>query len=67
MVYERLYYQKLVLVTLTYLIRGHARLFIFGNFSTLDTLIRASLFINFPEIFIPPRLLELYRMSLFLK
>ena len=32
--------------TLTYLIKGHARLLIFENFSTLDVLIRACPFIN---------------------
>ena len=45
------------LPTLSFLINGHARLLIFGNFSTLDTLIRASPFINFRENFHPPRLL----------
>ena len=33
--------------TLTFLIKGDACLLIFGFFSTLDTLIRASPFINF--------------------
>ena len=43
--------------TLTFLINGEARLLILGNFSTLDTLIRASPFIQFWKIFLPPRLL----------
>ena len=38
-----------LLHTLTYLIRGHARLLILNKNSTLDTLIRASPFINFQE------------------
>ena len=41
-----------------YLIAGHARLFISDDFSTLDTLIRASPFINFSKIFFSPRLLQ---------
>ena len=48
---------KLGQYTLTFLINGEARLLILGNFSTLDTLIRASPFIYFWKIFLPPRLL----------
>ena len=48
---------NLVATTLTFLINGDARLLIFGFFSTLDTLIRASPFINFWEKFHPPLLL----------
>ena len=48
--------------TLTYLIAGHARLFISEKISTLDTLIRASPFINFSKIFFPPRLLQSPRL-----
>ena len=44
--------------TLTYLINGHARLFISEKFSTLDTLIKAYPFISFWKNFLPPRLLK---------
>ena len=51
--------------TLTFLINGEARLLLSEIISTLDTLIRASPFIDFRKIFLPPRLLRSPRLLIF--
>ena len=51
--------------TLTFLINGEARLLLSEIFSTLDILIRASPFIDFKKIFLPPRLLMSPCLSIF--